>query len=77
RPARVAATYLAKFPSNRPEESPEGMDEQLCRVRQEAVDLIAAHLGKDPEGWAVAMRLMPEFTGTLPELLATTAAVIS
>ncbi|MFD8379303.1 hypothetical protein ACFV2X_12330 [Streptomyces sp. NPDC059679] len=77
RPARVAATYLAKYASNRPQESPDGMDEQLCRVRQEAVDLIAAHLGKDPEGWAVAMRLMPEFTGTLPELLATTAAVIS
>lgn len=77
RPARVAATYLAKYASNRPQESADGMDEQLCRVRQEAVDLIAAHLGKDPEGWAVAMRLMPEFTGTLPELLATTAAVIS
>ncbi|MES4908400.1 MULTISPECIES: hypothetical protein [unclassified Streptomyces] len=77
RPARVAATYLAKYASNRPQEAQDGMDEQLRRVRQEALDLIAAHLGKDPEAWTVAMRLMPEFTGTLPELLATTAAVIS
>ncbi|MGY0056464.1 hypothetical protein ACWY4P_07880 [Streptomyces sp. LZ34] len=74
RPAAVAATFLA----NRHEESGDGgRDEQLSRVRQETMDLITAHLGKDPEAWAVAMRLMPEFTGTLPELLATTAAVIS
>lgn len=30
----------------------------------------------DPEHWAVAIRLLPDFTGTLPELLATTASVI-
>ncbi|MDX3232166.1 hypothetical protein [Streptomyces sp. ME19-01-6] len=73
KPARVAATYLA----NRHQESRDSDKEQLRRVRRETVDLINAHLGKDPEAWAVAMRLMPEFTGTLPELLATTAAVIS
>ncbi|MEU0807725.1 hypothetical protein [Streptomyces sp. NPDC005970] len=78
RPAIVAATYLSKYPANRPQEAGAGgTDEQFRRARREAVDLIASHLGKDPEAWAVALRLMPEFTGTLPELLTTTAAVIS
>ncbi|MEU1785482.1 hypothetical protein ABZ553_06260 [Streptomyces sparsogenes] len=73
RPARVAAAYLA----HRDQEAREEEAEQLRRVRREIVDLVATHLGEDPEAWTVAMRLMPEFTGTLPELLATTAAVIS
>lgn len=78
RPAIVAATYLSKYPANRPQEAGAGgTDEQFRRARREAVDLIASHLGKDPEAWAVALRLMPEFTGTLPELLTTTAAVVS
>ncbi|MFC7329899.1 hypothetical protein [Marinactinospora rubrisoli] len=34
-----------------------------------------AHLGADPEAWAVAVRLFPEFTGTLPELLRTAAVI--
>ncbi|MER6145835.1 hypothetical protein ABT174_38485 [Streptomyces sparsogenes] len=73
RPARVAAAYLAR----RDQEAREEEAEQLHGVRREIVDLVATHLGEDPEAWTVAMRLMPEFTGTLPELLATTAAVIS
>ncbi len=36
----------------------------------EARALVDEHLGDDPSAWTVALHLFPEFTGTLPELLA-------
>lgn len=46
---------------------------------REAHRAIAAHLGRDladsPDAWAVALRLAPDFPGTLPELTTTAAAV--
>ncbi|MDH6126369.1 hypothetical protein [Kitasatospora sp. GP82] len=41
---------------------------------REAAELLREHLGADPEAWAAALHLLPGFTGSLPELLATTAA---
>ncbi|MFF7250679.1 hypothetical protein ACFZBU_43245 [Embleya sp. NPDC008237] len=45
----------------------------------EASAMIAEHaratIGGDPEAWAVAVMLLPDFSGTVPELLATAAAV--
>ncbi|MGW2635112.1 hypothetical protein ACWC2K_38260 [Streptomyces chattanoogensis] len=41
-----------------------------------AAKLTAEHLGADVEAWATVLRLMPEFHGTLPELLATAGAVV-
>ncbi|MGW1989193.1 hypothetical protein [Embleya sp. NPDC001921] len=43
--------------------------------RAEANALVEEFLGADVEAWIVAMRLFPEFTGTIPELLATARAV--
>ncbi|OPC76928.1 hypothetical protein B4N89_40750 [Embleya scabrispora] len=47
----------------------------------EASAMIAEHvratIAGDPEAWAVAVMLLPDFTGTVPELLATAAAAAS
>jgi hypothetical protein len=40
-----------------------------------AVMAAAGFSPADPEHWAVALRLLPDFPGALPELLATTAAI--
>ncbi|MDH6115027.1 hypothetical protein P3T36_007316 [Kitasatospora sp. MAP12-15] len=44
--------------------------------RREAAELVRDWLGTDPEAWATALQLLPDFTGSLPELLTTTAAVL-
>ncbi|MGW1991999.1 hypothetical protein [Embleya sp. NPDC001921] len=33
--------------------------------------LVDAHLGEDPDAWTIAMRLLPDFAGSVDELLAT------
>jgi hypothetical protein len=43
----------------------------------EARELTTAYLGDDLEAWTVAVRLFPEFAGTLPELLATARAAVA
>ncbi|MGW1373577.1 hypothetical protein ACWD6P_04765 [Streptomyces sp. NPDC002446] len=50
--------------------------EAWARGLVEARKLTRQHLGTDVEAWAVALRLLPGFQGTLPELLATAAAVV-
>ncbi|MFI1385782.1 hypothetical protein [Embleya sp. NPDC020886] len=46
-----------------------------------AREVVAEHtgrtLGADPEAWVVAARMLPDFVGTLPQLLATAAAAAS
>lgn len=37
--------------------------------------LFRVHLGADPQAWTVALHLFADFTGTVPELLATAGAV--
>jgi hypothetical protein len=39
--------------------------------------MVAATIGDNPDGWVLALRLLPDFPGTLPELLQTAAAVVS
>lgn len=44
--------------------------------RPDLAELFAAHWGDDVEAWVVAVRLLPEFAGTLPELAATARASV-
>ncbi|MFI0819429.1 hypothetical protein ACH4TX_25155 [Streptomyces sp. NPDC021098] len=74
RPAGDAAAYLA-YRHHRTRES--GPDPAALAANRKAVELTAAHLGADPEAWALALRLLPDFTGTFPELLTTAAAIVS
>ncbi|RCV55173.1 hypothetical protein [Marinitenerispora sediminis] len=46
-----------------------------ARFGAETRRLARTHLGADPEAWTVAVRLFPEFAGTLPELFRTAAAI--
>lgn len=53
----------------------------LLRVHEQVVsadaalrDLTAHHLGGDVDAWVVALQLLPEFSGSLPELLSTAGA---
>ncbi|NUU26273.1 MAG: hypothetical protein HOV68_32940 [Streptomycetaceae bacterium] len=48
--------------------------ERLNTARTAIGKLTAEHLGEHIEAWAVALRLLPEFSGSLPELLRTARA---
>ncbi|GAB2574671.1 hypothetical protein GCM10027168_04480 [Streptomyces capparidis] len=61
RPARTALLLA--------DETPEVLDA--------ARGLARAELGADPETWAVATHLLPDFTGTVAELVRTAAAIMS
>lgn len=50
---------------------------ELREARTTVTDLVRTHLGDDVEAWALAVRLMPDFEGTLPELLASAGAIVS
>jgi hypothetical protein len=67
RPARDVLTVLSlgrvAFPA-RAEEAAAALGPQ-----------VRAHLGGNPEAWAVCAQLLPTFSGTLPELVATSGAV--
>ncbi|WP_436774453.1 hypothetical protein [Yinghuangia sp. YIM S09857] len=52
----------------------EGRGAEPCEA---ARALVAEHVGEDPDAWAVAVRLFPDFTGTLPQLLATARAAVA
>ncbi|MCP9211044.1 hypothetical protein [Streptomyces cucumeris] len=70
RPALIAAHCLTCRASAAP-------DRANVPAFRELKELAATHLGDDPETWAVALRLLPDFSGTLPELLATAALVVT
>lgn len=74
KPAGHAAAYLAYRHRGARENGP---DPAALAASREALELATAHLGEDPEAWALALRLLPDFTGTLPELLTTAAAIVS
>ncbi|MFD7503690.1 hypothetical protein [Streptomyces sp. NPDC059850] len=74
RPAGHAAAYLMYRHDRARQGEP---DPAALAVGRAALELAATHLGEDPEAWALALRLLPDFTGTLPELLTTTAAIVS
>jgi hypothetical protein len=47
-------------------------------LRRTLTELARTHLGgDDPDAWALVLHLMPDFEGTLPELLASAGAVLS
>ncbi|GCE02415.1 hypothetical protein [Embleya hyalina] len=70
RPAAVALSILAGTDGRT---SPDRWASGAPRAR--AYLLADRHLGADVEAWIVALRLFPDFTGTIPELLATAGAV--
>lgn len=78
-PAQAAATMLVEAELDAVDRQPGSEVTRLldegASVHRHLRELVATHLGDDPEAWAVAVRLLPEFTGTIPELLATAAAV--
>lgn len=51
--------------------------EEVRAARRAVAALAAEHLSDDPEGWALALRLAPDFEGTLPDLLLASGAVVS
>ncbi|MDH6137877.1 hypothetical protein P3T37_007312 [Kitasatospora sp. MAA4] len=70
-PAPAVLEYLAAHDAHRRRE--------VTRWRppvREARQLVREHLGDDPEAWSVALQLLPDFTGSLPELLATAEAIV-
>ncbi|MCF2531610.1 hypothetical protein [Yinghuangia soli] len=56
----LAALETLRFPGTRPEES-----------RAAVAAIATTALGPRPEAWAVALRLLPDFPGTFPELIST------
>ncbi|UGQ12542.1 hypothetical protein LO772_02700 [Yinghuangia sp. ASG 101] len=66
-------------PAHRVLEAVESLAPLAPDARHEARRVIAAHITRDladnPDAWAVALRLAPDFPGTLPQLTATAAAV--
>lgn len=80
-PARAAAVFLARAlapgaePGAAPADTP--ATEEIRQTRQSLAALTTEHLGDDPEGWALALRLSPDFEGTLPDLLLASGAVVS
>ena len=75
KPAGPAAAYLAYRHRGAHEKGvPDPAADEASR---KALELATTHLGEDPEAWALALRLLPDFTGTLPELLTTAAAIVS
>jgi hypothetical protein len=51
--------------------------ERLNTARSAVAKLTTEHLGDDTEAWTVALRLLPEFSGTLPELLRTARLAVA
>lgn len=68
------ASYLDLITRRPGPESRAGTVAEPCA---EARELTGAFLGDDPEAWTVAIRLFREFSGTLPELLATAQAAVA
>jgi hypothetical protein len=58
---------VLRMPTRAPAEDP--------AARRVLTELVRKHLDGNTEAWATALRLIPSFTGTLPELLATAEAM--
>ncbi|MEU9119543.1 hypothetical protein AB0C96_06735 [Streptomyces sp. NPDC048506] len=69
-PARTALAHLLKVV-----DSP-GRQTDRQRLRARAAALTGEHLGTDIEAWAVCLHLLPTFTGSLAELVATAGAIM-
>ncbi|MFC9602234.1 hypothetical protein ACFTTN_02045 [Streptomyces niveus] len=71
-PAQAAIAFLSRAPA--PGDSPG--TEEVRATRRAVAALATEHLSDNPEGWALALRLAPDFEGTLPDLLLASGAVV-
>ncbi|AQU67531.1 hypothetical protein [Streptomyces niveus] len=71
-PAQATIAFLSRALA--PGDSPG--TEEVRATRQAVAALATEHLSDNPEGWALALRLAPEFEGTLPDLLLASGAVV-
>ncbi|MCI3225644.1 hypothetical protein [Streptomyces sp. NP-1717] len=72
-PAQATIAFLSRALA--PGDSPG--TEEVRSARRAVAALATEHLSDDPEGWALALRLAPDFEGTLPDLLLASGAVVS
>ncbi|MFC8831049.1 hypothetical protein ACFT9I_37595 [Streptomyces sp. NPDC057137] len=72
-PAQATVAFLTRALA--PGDSP--ATEEIRETRRAVAALAAEHLADNPEGWALALRLIPDFEGTLPDLLLASGAVLS
>ncbi|WP_329034273.1 hypothetical protein OIE71_17730 [Streptomyces sp. NBC_01725] len=72
-PAQATIAFLSRALA--PGDSPG--TEEVRAARRAVAALATEHLSDDPEGWALALRLAPDFEGTLPDLLLASGAVVS
>ncbi|MFD3485441.1 hypothetical protein [Streptomyces sp. NPDC058665] len=72
-PAQPVVAFLSRALGQ--EDAP--ATDEIREARGEVAALAAEHLSDNPEGWALALRLIPEFEGTLPDLLLASGAVVS
>ncbi|WP_381796050.1 hypothetical protein [Streptomyces niveus] len=72
-PAQAAIAFLSRALA--PGDSPG--TEEVRATRRAVAALATEHLSDNPEGWALALRLAPDFEGTLPDLLLASGAVVS
>ncbi|MGF1430859.1 hypothetical protein [Kitasatospora sp. LaBMicrA B282] len=52
-----------------------GFPERLAPAERELRELVRAEVGGNPEAWAVLAQLLPDFVGTLPQLISTAGAI--
>ncbi|THA23054.1 hypothetical protein [Streptomyces sp. A1547] len=71
RPAPGVVSFLVSLHSHPSEVERPSWRPLYCAARR----LAREELGTDPEAWAAALLLLPDFTGSLTELLSTAAAV--
>ncbi|MFD3522589.1 hypothetical protein [Streptomyces sp. NPDC058653] len=84
-PAHATVAFLAKAlaPRATAGADPDGdaevlvETEEIREARRAVVALASEHLSDNPDAWALALQLIPEFEGTLPDLLRASGAVVS
>lgn len=78
-PAGACVAFLGSVlrPAPEDEDGTEGGTLDTHEVRRAVDELVGQHLGDAPDSWAMALHLTADFEGTLPELLATAAAIVS
>ncbi|WP_330174692.1 hypothetical protein OG875_14760 [Streptomyces sp. NBC_01498] len=77
-PARATVPFLARVLTPAGGADPGAPESAEIRDTRRALAALAAeHLANDPEGWTLALRLIPEFEGPLPDLLLASGAVVA
>lgn len=76
-PAKATVAFLSKALAPAESDATATATDEIRAARREVAALTAEHLSDNPEGWALALRLIPDFEGTLPDLLLASGAVVS